>query len=327
MDRRNLLAIGMVILVTLAGCAGAGGGGDGAAEGTQTTQMSDGEAPAETATDDAGLEPAEDLAQPQTRRYRIKRATYQVEVTEFDEARTQLRSAVTDAGGYVGSETFQTHERNNVSWRTGRIVLRVPVDQYESVVGDIESVGNVTNKDSETVDVTGKVVDLQARLGNLRAQRERLRGMYNRSDDTEDLLAVEERLSSVQGQIERLEAQLRTLENKVAYSTVTVELTEEHVDPATVERDVDHWYEQGLVAAFLDSVDGAIVVTRMIAVFVASALPYAVLFAGLAGVGLVIQRSVPALGLPSGRLPDRLRRGGGDGPTDEELEEDSDTEN
>lgn len=319
MDRRILLPIAMALLVVLAGCAGGGAGGDGAPQATQTTQVPDDGAAESTAQEDGGLDTTEDLADPQTRRYRIKRATYQVEVTDFDTARTQLRAAVTDAGGYVGSETFQTHERRNVSWRTGTIVLRVPVDQYEAVIGEIESVGNVTNKDAETVDVTGQVVDLQARLGNLRAQRERLRGMYNRSETTEDLLAVQERLSSVQGEIERLEGQLRTLENKIAYSTVTVRMTEDHVDPASVEPDVDHWYEQGLVSAFLESVDGAIVVTRMLAVFVASALPYAALFGGILGIGLVIRRAVPAVGFPNIGLSDRFRRGGDD--TEGSMEE------
>lgn len=120
MDRRTVLTIGMAMLVALAGCAG---GGDGAGEPAEATQTPSGAAPQTTAQEDVGLDPASQ-ADVQTQRYRIKRATYTLEVADFDTARSQLRSAVRGAGGYVGSENFRTRERRNVSWRTGTIVLR-----------------------------------------------------------------------------------------------------------------------------------------------------------------------------------------------------------
>lgn len=89
-----------------------------------------------------------------------------------------------------------------------------------------------------------------------------------------------------------------------------------------MEPAVDRWYEQGLVAAFLNSVDGAIVVTRMLAVFVASALPYGVLVAGLVGIAIAIRRLVPSGGFPTIGIRDRLGRSGDEPETDGRESED-----
>jgi hypothetical protein len=118
------------------------------------------------------------------------------------------------------------------------------------------------------------VVDLQARLENLRAERDRLRTLYERANTTEDVLAVEERLSDVQTEIERTEAGLQNLERQVAYSTITVHLSEPRPDrPAP-----DQWYDTPVIAAFLESVEGVGVALRALVVAGAYAAPYLLVF-------------------------------------------------
>jgi hypothetical protein len=132
----------------------------------------------------------------------------------------------------------------------------------------------VVESSTSTQDVTEQVVDLQARLENLRAERERLRELYQRANDTEDVLAVERRLSEVQTEIERTEARLQSLERRVAYSTITVEMREPRPDrPAP-----DQWYDTPVLAAFLDSVHGVGVVLRAVVVGFAYAAPYLLVF-------------------------------------------------
>jgi chromosome segregation ATPase len=119
------------------------------------------------------------------------------------------------------------------------------------------------------------LVDLEARLSNLRAERDRLRTLYERANTTEDVLAVQRELSEVQGEIERLEAQKRSLEQRVAYSTLTVELRE----PGPVRDYVrEEWYDTPVLEAFLESVNGVLVVGRALVVAFAYALPYIVAF-------------------------------------------------
>ena len=320
MAHRRLATLAVVLVVVLAGCAGGGGSG---AETAQPTQTAADQAPSDggDAESKTGLDIESSQADTDPDRFRIKLATYRVTVADFDDARADLRAATRSASGYVGSESFDSHERDNVTWRTGTIVLRVPAEDYASLVGAIEAVGDVDEKSSETLDVTGKVVDLQARLANLRAQRERLRTMFDQADSTEDMLQIQERLSEVQSNIERLEGRLRTLENKIAYSTVTVHLSERHPEPDSLAQGRS-WYDQSLVAAFVDSIDGAVVVARMIAVAVASAIPYLALFGALGGVGLLLVRVTGSGGRrPIGqRITGRFRSGTETDEVDEEAE-------
>lgn len=301
MSRKLVLAV--VLLVVLAGCSGAGSGGDASeatnAEATYTEAATDGGggggANGDGGGDDSGgvqLDSGSDTgrslearAKVQTR-YRIKTARIRLEVDTYDDARNRLVSETRSLGGYVDSETSDRHTRGNETWKTGTIVLRVPSENYDQVIAAVEASGTVLHKETDSRDVTERVVDLRAQLKNLRAQRDRLRDLYESANDTEAILQVGQRLSEVQGEIERIEGKLQVLENQVAYSTVRVQLREQppegEVGPETVA-----WYETGVIAAFVESVNGVVVVGRMLVVGVAYVAPYAMAF-GIPVAGLYV---------------------------------------
>jgi hypothetical protein len=138
------------------------------------------------------------------------------------------------------------------------------------------------------------LVDIEARLENLRAEREQLRALYERANTTEDVLAVQRELSDVQQEIERLEARQQSLQDQVAYSTLTVRLEEPRPTPGRVAP--DRWYDTPVLSAFLESVDGAVVALRAAVVGFAFALPYLVVFGiPLAAVGIGVRRYGPQI--------------------------------
>ncbi|MBP1986564.1 DUF4349 domain-containing protein [Halolamina salifodinae] len=295
--KRLLVAVGLACLLVLAGCTGGGNGGDGA---TQASLGGDDPEYAEATGTPAGDEESSAA----DGRMRIYRAELSVRVSEFDASRSNLTNAAQGYGGYVSDSQIQANERNNETYRDGKFTYRVPAENYSAFLETVRAQGTVTQENENVQDVTGQHADLQARLENLRAERDRLRELYEQANDTEDVLAVQRELSDVQGEIERTEARLETLEDRVAYATVTVELREERPD---VDYDRDHWYDTGVIAAFLQSVDGAIVALRALVIGIAYALPYLIAFGvPLAALGLVFKRIVIGGGLPS-------IRGGGDG--------------
>jgi hypothetical protein len=195
-------------------------------------------------------------------------------VDDFEAARANLTATVETRGGYVSDSVQRAHDVDGATWLTGRVVLRVPAENFSATMDAVEGEGAVLESRTSTRDVTEQVVDLEARLRNLRAERERLRTLYDRANTTEDVLAVERRLSEVQTEIERTEARLENLERRVAYSTITVELSEPRPDrPAP-----DQWYDTPVVAAFLDSVHGVGVALRALVVAGAYAAPYLIVF-------------------------------------------------
>jgi hypothetical protein len=300
LTRTHLAVVALALLLVTAGCSGgasdAGGGveraqNDGAAvEATGT--------PAETAAESGGGDAAasvddgesvtnvESLAQ---NRILIRTGTVTLRVDDYDSARRNLTRSVRAQGGFVSDAAQEVNGEGNRSWTTGRVVLRVPSENFSALFSDAETEGEVLDSTQSTRDVTDRVVDLRARLENLKAERDRLRTLYERANETEEVLEVGERLSDVQGEIERTEARLRSLEEQVAYSTITVELREPRPEYEPPER--TQWYDTGVVSAFLESVNGVGVALRALVVGFAYALPYLlVVSVPLVGVGLVVRR-------------------------------------
>jgi hypothetical protein len=278
MRRGRPITVVLVVLVLLAGCGGSAGGADGGG-GAGSESVAETAVEAERAADAGdgggggdGAAQADGTAA--TDRSIIRTGEVRVRVENYETARTNLTAAVEARGGYVSDSTRRVNDRGGASWTAGRVVLRVPAENFSDAMTAVESEGRVLESSTSTRDVTDQVVDLQARLDNLRAERERLRELYQRANDTEDVLAVERRLSEVQTEVEQTEARLQNIQRRVAYSTITVEMTEPRPDrPAP-----DQWYDTPVVAAFLQSVHGVGVVLRAAVVGFAYAAPYLLVF-------------------------------------------------
>jgi len=271
----------LVALVLLAGCNGAAGGAD-AGGGGDSAGLTDASMVEEQAADAAanggdggdGGGADDGAAAAATGRSIIRTGTVELRVDDYERSRSNLTALVASQGGYVGESAQQVRGDDDATWTEGRMVLRVPAENFSTTMTAIEREGTVRASRTSTQDVTEQVVDLEARLGNLRAERERLRTLYAEANDTEDVLAVERRLSEVQTEIERTEAELQNIQRRVAYSTITVELAEPRPDrPAP-----DRWYDTPVVAAFLESVEGVGVVLRATVVAAAFAAPYLLVF-------------------------------------------------
>ena len=271
---RSVVAL-LAVLVLLAGCGGAAGGAQvsgGESASLAETSVNGGGGDGGSAADQDAT--GENPAAVATGRSIIRTGEVRLRVDDYESARSNLTTAVEARGGYVADTVQQVHDGGDGSWTSGRVVLRVPAENFAETMTVVEREGTVLESRTSTQDVTDQVVDLQARLDNLRAQRERLRELYQQANDTEDVLAVERRLSEVQTEIEQTEARLQSLQRRVAYSTITVELTEPRPDrPAP-----DHWYDAPVVAAFLESVHGVGVVLRAAVVAGAFLAPYLLVF-------------------------------------------------
>ncbi|WP_132060691.1 DUF4349 domain-containing protein [Halorussus amylolyticus] len=272
--KRLVLALALASLVVLAGCSGSGGDAADAGYTGQSggTGLSSGGDDAGSSGGDADAANAFQADQREV----IRTGNVSLTVEDFDESRQELTQAVEAHGGFVSDTGQRVHRSGNQSWVSGEIVLRVPQENYSALLERTKAEGEVRESSTNTRDVTDQLVDVEARLDNLRAERDQLRSLYDEANDTEDVLAVQEELSDVQSEIERLEARQQSLQQKVAYSTLTVEMAEERPEPETTETDA--WYDTGLLSAFVESIGGVVVVGRSLAVGAAYAAPYVLAF-------------------------------------------------
>lgn len=305
---RTTTVLLLVIIVVLAGCSGAGGdggnagGGDGGepgatfAGGDGGAGGNDGSGGGNDGGNDGGdaamgvtTGVAHEQSAIQLQRQLILTGEIRLRVEDFEEAQSNLTTLAESHGGFVSDSTQEVSERDNQTQTQGTVVIRVPRENFTALFQNAQAVGTVQQATRQSEDVTDKLVDLEARLENLRAERDRLRTLYERANTTEDILEVQERLSEVQGDIESLEARIRSLRNQVAYSTITVHMQEPRPDDPFAQQ--HHWWEISLVQAFLQSVDGVVTTLRALAVGIAFALPYVLVFvAPVAGGALLYRR-------------------------------------
>ncbi|GAB7008412.1 DUF4349 domain-containing protein [Halorubrum trueperi] len=297
--RRLLCIVTLAMFVALAGCAGAGGGdaGDSNARESGTVEVDGGDGSGST-TEDAGDDASGELYAAagggdgqtdaaEADRQLIRTGDLRVTVDSFEDADAEARSIAGSHDGFVSDSTRETLERGDERYTVGELTLRVPSEEFDSATTDLESLGNVERSTTESRDVTDRLADLEARLENRRAERDRLRELYEDANTTEDVLAVQRELADVQEEIERMEAEQAALEERVALSTIRVELREE---PPEADSVTAAWHDTGVVTAFMESVSGVRTVLRAAVVGSAYAAPYlltALLL--LIGVGLAIR--------------------------------------
>lgn len=106
------------------------------------------------------------------------------------------------------------------------VQIRVPQSKLEAALQALKALGSIQQQSITAEDVADQLVDYQARLRNLRKTEATLLEIMGRSGEVGDVLKVAQELSTVRNSIEQVSAQLATLENRVAYSTINLNLQE-----------------------------------------------------------------------------------------------------
>lgn len=159
------------------------------------------------------------LATP-ARRLLIYHAEVRLKTTAMPQAAVRLDSLVRRSGGYVSAAT---EARENGEWRQ-ETTIRVPPAQFQRVLGGLSGLGTIEEKKLSTDDVTAEHADVAARLVAKRAIERQYLVLLNKAQKIKDMLDVQEKLGEVREDIEATESRLKTLNDEVAYSTITLTL-------------------------------------------------------------------------------------------------------
>ncbi len=148
----------------------------------------------------------------------IYTANFSILVSNVDDSMKDLLKKIEAWEGYVQTADLR------------RVTFRVPAAAFERAVEEISKMGVVTNKQIQAEDVTRAYADLQLRIEVAEKSRKRLLDLLEKAQKTEDLLKIETEIRRLTEEIERMQAELRTLADRIAYSTITVELTAKAAD-------------------------------------------------------------------------------------------------
>lgn len=132
----------------------------------------------------------------------------------------------------------------------GTIVIRVPPTQLDRLIGDLRGVGTLRNQTQTVADVTDQLIDLDIQIRQAFESVERMEAILADTTDFDSLVAAEVELVRRQTAYERLLAAQRSVDDRVALSTLTVEI--QYRSPALEDVPVEEGGDKGITDAFND---------------------------------------------------------------------------
>lgn len=166
----------------------------------------------------------------------IRNADMSVETLVFDTFVEQLTGSVEGFGGYIESSSVGTRSyRSDHPLRYARYTVRIPADRLDEFLNTVSGLGNVTSVSTGLRDVTTSYVDSEKHLEALRTEQTALLEILSKATTVEDIITVQDRLTYVSYEIESYEAILRTYDDQIALSSVSLNVNEVERETPVVE--------------------------------------------------------------------------------------------
>jgi hypothetical protein len=158
----------------------------------------------------------------------IRQAQLTVSVTSgsFDTKLADVRALVEREQGFIAGTDAQSSSQTDDRIRSGVVTFMVPADKFDATIDELSKLGKVQNEHLTGQDVSAQYVDLQARLANEEAQRNAMIALLAKAQTVNEIIAVQNQLGQITGQIEQLKGQIQYIDHNVAFSTITVQMTE-----------------------------------------------------------------------------------------------------
>ena len=161
-----------------------------------------------------------------TNRKIIERINLSLQTKEFDTLVDKVNSKVLELGGYIEASEIDGGEIGSNTSRWAEITARIPSDKSGQFGDYIAKNSVVVNRAVTTEDVTLKYVDNESRVKALEAEKKSLEKILENAVSVEDIISVRSQLTNVIYEIESLKSQLRTYDNLIDYTTVTITIDE-----------------------------------------------------------------------------------------------------
>ena len=155
--------------------------------------------------------------------------SFSIVVKDFAASRSSLDAILARHHAYPAQLGVSTPEN---APRSLQASLRFPAPELTSALRDLRTLGRVENESQGGEEVTRQHVDLAIRLKNARDTEQRFRSILQQhTGNVVEVLQVEEGIARVRSDIERMEAEQTTLEHRVDFATIDLQLTEEYKAP------------------------------------------------------------------------------------------------
>ena len=155
----------------------------------------------------------------------IKNGSLTAKVVNIDNSVKDIEAIAKSNSGEVFSTNFY---QNANKAKSGTIVVKVPVTNFEKAFAELKKVASVVVRESTSgQDVTQEYTDLQSQLKNKQAEEQAFASILSRSGQIDDVLKVTKELARVRGEIEVLQGQIKYLNSQIDMSQISLNLSED----------------------------------------------------------------------------------------------------
>ena len=148
----------------------------------------------------------------------IYHADLRLKVPSLPRASSSLDSLVRRNDGFLSAAT---ETRTDGEWRQ-LMTIRVRPARFHALLAALGGLGTVEEKKLTTDDVTAQHADVAARLATKRAVEKRYVDLLGRARKISEILEIEGKIGEVREEIESTESRLKTLDDEVGYSTISL---------------------------------------------------------------------------------------------------------
>lgn len=179
----------------------------------------------------------------------IRTVNVSLQTQKYDALTESVRKRVSELGGYIESSNEYSGRNDK---RSSYLVVRIPADKLDEFLDTALTEGTVVNRSENVEDITLTYSDVKTRVETLKVEQERLLELLGKAEDVESIIAIESRLSEISYEIENNASRLKIYDNKVSYSTVSIDIQEVDLTADTVEASLWDKIASGIEQNFID---------------------------------------------------------------------------
>lgn len=209
--------------------------------------------------------------------------------SDINDVVSGVQGKVAELGGYVSNTSVSQNGGYRGSYPTAQLVCRVPTESFDSFISYLRENLSVTGSSTGVENVTESYYSAKSAYDTYLVQEQRLLQLMSEAKDLKDMLLLEDKLADVRRNIQYYETMLKTYDSKVAYATVTLNLTQvvEYTAPAP------YTFGERIKNAFTGSWEGFAEGAKNFAVWFVETLPTLIVLAVIAvAVVLIIRGAI-----------------------------------
>jgi hypothetical protein len=205
-----------------------------------------------------------------------------------------MRSAATHGGAVFASDIDYgadvAGDDNDEATPTGRATLtvKVPPAELGAMLSGLDQLGTVLSTNQQAHDVTDQLVDLAVRIRNAEQSVDRVREFLEATTDLRQMVDLEAELTRRQTDLERLLATQASVAERVALSTLTIDVHPASAAPDSID-DVDD-NDDGIGDAFRSGWNAFLGVLFAVGFVLAILAPFLVLAAIVLAIAWIVAR-------------------------------------